>query len=45
MPHHPDEVVSYTRDDLLQALAGELGSRPMIRRSWMPMTRSTANGH
>ena len=27
MPHYPDEVVSYTRDDLLQALADELESR------------------
>jgi hypothetical protein len=26
MPHYPDEVISYTRDDLLQALADELGS-------------------
>ncbi|MCU1530712.1 MAG: hypothetical protein JWO49_283 [Arthrobacter sp.] len=26
MPHHPDEVISYTRNDLLQALADELGS-------------------
>jgi hypothetical protein len=43
MRHYPDEVISYTRDDLLQALADELGS-PMIRGSWMPMTRSSANG-
>jgi hypothetical protein len=26
MPHHPDDVIIYTREDLLQALAGELGS-------------------
>jgi hypothetical protein len=26
MPHYPDEVISYTRDDLLRALADELGS-------------------
>jgi hypothetical protein len=26
MPHHPDEVISYMRDDLLQALADEFGS-------------------
>jgi hypothetical protein len=26
MRHYPDEVVSYTREDLLQALAEELGS-------------------
>lgn len=28
MPHYPDEVISYTRDDLLQALADMLGSSP-----------------
>jgi hypothetical protein len=27
MPHYSDEVTSYTRDDLLQALADEMGSR------------------
>jgi hypothetical protein len=27
MPHYLDEVISYTRDDLLQALADELGFR------------------
>jgi hypothetical protein len=26
VPHFPDEVISYTRDDLLQALADALGS-------------------
>jgi hypothetical protein len=26
MPHYPDEVIGYTRDDLLQALADEFGS-------------------
>jgi hypothetical protein len=26
MPHHPDDVISYTREDLLRALAAELGS-------------------
>ncbi|MCU1532556.1 MAG: hypothetical protein JWO49_2127 [Arthrobacter sp.] len=26
MPHYPDEVISYTREDLLRALAEVLGS-------------------
>jgi hypothetical protein len=26
MPHHPDDVISYTREDLLRALADELAS-------------------
>jgi hypothetical protein len=26
MRHYPDEVISYTREDLLQVLADELGS-------------------
>lgn len=26
MPHYPDEVIRYTRDNLLQALADTLGS-------------------
>lgn len=26
MPHYPDELISYTREDLLQALAETLGS-------------------
>jgi hypothetical protein len=32
MPHYPDEVVGYTRDDLLQALADEFGSRAVAPR-------------
>jgi hypothetical protein len=32
MPHYPDEVIRYTREDLLQALAGILGSTPEDHR-------------
>jgi hypothetical protein len=28
MPHYPDEVIRYTREDLLRALAETLGSTP-----------------
>ncbi|MET4144290.1 hypothetical protein [Arthrobacter sp. UYCo732] len=28
MPHYPDDVVRYTRDDILQTLAETLGSTP-----------------
>jgi hypothetical protein len=44
MPHYPDEVISYTRNDLLQALAEVLVPRLRITGSWTPMTRSSANG-
>jgi hypothetical protein len=32
MPHYPDEVIRYTREDLLQALADILGSSPEDHR-------------
>lgn len=28
MPHYPDEVIRYTREDMLRALAETLGSTP-----------------
>jgi hypothetical protein len=28
MPHYPDEVICYTREDLLRAIAETLGSTP-----------------
>ncbi|WP_427174628.1 hypothetical protein [Arthrobacter sp. 92] len=28
MPQHPDDVIRHTREDLIQALAEELGSTP-----------------
>lgn len=32
MPNYPDEMISYTREDILQALAEALGSSPEDHR-------------
>jgi hypothetical protein len=32
MQNHPDEVISYTREDMLQALAATLGTSPEDHR-------------
>lgn len=32
MPHYPDEVISYTREDMLLALAETLGTSPEDHR-------------